>query len=160
MTEKAIELLSKNKNGYFLFVEGGRIDHGHHESKAVKALDEFVSFDESIGKALDLTSTKDTMVFIYIYFIFKIINILNFFLIKIVVSADHSHTFSMGGNSLRGNPILGIALNSYSNVSDANVTFTSLTYGNGPGGILRLRRFNLTNNETEGKGFEKILLFW
>lgn len=62
MTEKAIELLSRNKNGYFLFVEGGRIDHGHHESKAIKALDEFVSFDESIGKALDLTSAEDTMV--------------------------------------------------------------------------------------------------
>lgn len=47
---------------------------------------------------------------------------------------------------------IGIALNSYSNISDSNVTFTSLSYGNGPGGILRLRRFNLTNNETEGKG--------
>ncbi len=45
-----------------MFVEGGRIDHGHHESKAIKALDEFVSFDESIGKALDLTSAEDTMV--------------------------------------------------------------------------------------------------
>lgn len=54
--------------------------------------------------------------------------------LKIVVSADHSHTFTMGGNSLRGNPILGIALNSYSNISDSNVTYTSLTYGNGPGG--------------------------
>ena len=28
MTQKAIELLEKNKNGYFLLVEGGRIDHG------------------------------------------------------------------------------------------------------------------------------------
>ncbi len=32
MTKKAIEMLEKNKNGYFLLVEGGRIDHGHHES--------------------------------------------------------------------------------------------------------------------------------
>lgn len=32
LTLKAIELLKKNKNGYFLLVEGGRIDHGHHES--------------------------------------------------------------------------------------------------------------------------------
>ncbi len=36
LTQKAIDLLSKNKNGYFLLVEGGRIDHGHHESKAKK----------------------------------------------------------------------------------------------------------------------------
>jgi alkaline phosphatase len=33
MTEKAIQILSRNPNGFFLFVEGGRIDHGHHESK-------------------------------------------------------------------------------------------------------------------------------
>ena len=32
MTQKALDLLSRNENGYFLFVEGGRIDHGHHES--------------------------------------------------------------------------------------------------------------------------------
>lgn len=28
MTEKAIDLLSVNPNGYFLLVEGGKIDHG------------------------------------------------------------------------------------------------------------------------------------
>ena len=33
MTLNAIELLRQNRNGYFLLVEGGRIDHGHHESK-------------------------------------------------------------------------------------------------------------------------------
>jgi alkaline phosphatase len=35
LVQKAIDLLSKNKNGYFLLVEGGRIDHGHHESKKI-----------------------------------------------------------------------------------------------------------------------------
>jgi alkaline phosphatase len=28
MTQKAIEMLSLNPNGYFLLVEGGKIDHG------------------------------------------------------------------------------------------------------------------------------------
>ena len=32
MTLKAIDMLSRNPNGYFLLVEGGRIDHGHHNS--------------------------------------------------------------------------------------------------------------------------------
>lgn len=31
MTEKAIKILSQNENGYFLFAEGGRIDHGHRK---------------------------------------------------------------------------------------------------------------------------------
>lgn len=30
MTEKAIDILSQNNEGYFLFVEGGRIDHGRN----------------------------------------------------------------------------------------------------------------------------------
>jgi hypothetical protein len=30
MTVKAIDILSQNENGYFLFVEGGRIDHGRN----------------------------------------------------------------------------------------------------------------------------------
>lgn len=35
MTETAIKLLQKEKHGYFLFVEGGRIDHGHHYAQGV-----------------------------------------------------------------------------------------------------------------------------
>lgn len=30
MTQKAIEILSTNQNGYFLLVEGGKIDHGDY----------------------------------------------------------------------------------------------------------------------------------
>jgi alkaline phosphatase len=89
MTQKAIELLEKSNNGYFLLVEGGLIDHGHHLSQARKALEDFVMFDNAIGKALDMTSTNDTL---------------------ILVTADHSHTFSLGGNSVRGNDILGIRI--------------------------------------------------
>ncbi|RNA26010.1 alkaline tissue-nonspecific isozyme isoform X1 [Brachionus plicatilis] len=127
MTLKAIELLKKNDNGFFLLVEGGRIDHGHHQNQAQKALDDFVAFDDAIGSALKKVSLEDTLV---------------------VVTADHSHTFTLGGNSLRGNPVLGLALTSYTNVSDANLTYTSILYGNGPGGLLKIRDFNLTLNDT------------
>lgn len=127
MTLKAIELLEKNENGFFLLVEGGRIDHGHHRNQARRALDDFVALDDAIGSALKKISIEDTLV---------------------VVTADHSHTFTLGGNSLRGNPVLGLALTSYTNVSDANLTYTSILYGNGPGGLLKIRDFNLTLNET------------
>lgn len=33
MTSKAIDILDENPEGYFLFVEGGRIDHAHHGKK-------------------------------------------------------------------------------------------------------------------------------
>lgn len=86
MTLKTIDLLSKNDKGYFLLVEGGRIDHGHHENKAHKALDDFVMFDKTIESVIKKVSLEDTLV---------------------VVTADHSHTFTLGGNSLRGNPVYG-----------------------------------------------------
>lgn len=127
MTQKAIELLSTNPNGYFLLVEGGKIDHAHHESNAHRALDDFVVFDEAIGMGDYLTDESDTL---------------------IVVTADHSHVFTIGGYAQRGNSILGINLNKYSNVSDTQVTYTSLIYGNGPGGLREIRKENLTNSQT------------
>lgn len=55
-------------------------------NRGILALDDFVSFDDAIGMGRSLTSDMDTM---------------------IVATADHSHTFTFGGDSLRGNPILG-----------------------------------------------------
>lgn len=43
-------------------------------------------FDHAIGNATKFVSDEDTM---------------------LVVTADHSHTFSFGGYALRGNPIYG-----------------------------------------------------
>ncbi len=42
MTEVAIKILKKNEKGFFLMVEGGRIDHAHHEGK-VKSKSDFYS---------------------------------------------------------------------------------------------------------------------
>nr|BAG60215.1 unnamed protein product [Homo sapiens] len=79
MTEAALRLLSRNPRGFFLFVEGGRIDHGHHESRAYRALTETIMFDDAIERAGQLTSEEDTLS---------------------LVTADHSHVFSFGGYPL------------------------------------------------------------
>ncbi|XP_074009668.1 intestinal-type alkaline phosphatase-like [Numenius arquata] len=108
MTEAAITILSRNPNGFYLFVEGGRIDHGHHDGKAHKALTEAVEFDWAIERAGKLTDEEETLT---------------------VITADHSHVFSFGGYTLRGSSIFGVAP---SNATDGK-RYTSILYGNGPG---------------------------
>ncbi|XP_050950956.1 alkaline phosphatase, intestinal, tandem duplicate 1 isoform X1 [Labeo rohita] len=108
MTEKAIQILSKNPKGFFLFVEGGRIDHGHHDGAAKLALTETIMFDRAIQRASELTSESDTLT---------------------VVTADHSHVFTFGGNTPRGNPIFGLAPKK----AEDSLPYTSILYANGPG---------------------------
>ncbi|HHQ4754755.1 TPA: alkaline phosphatase, partial [Aeromonas veronii] len=52
MTAKAIDLLSKNSQGYFLMVEGGRIDHALHGTNAKRSLTDAVALDEAVKTAL------------------------------------------------------------------------------------------------------------
>ena len=41
MTEIAIKMLKKNAKGFLLLVEGGKIDHAHHNGQVRKGLQEF-----------------------------------------------------------------------------------------------------------------------
>ncbi|XP_032903915.1 alkaline phosphatase, tissue-nonspecific isozyme isoform X1 [Amblyraja radiata] len=124
MVTAAIRILSKNPKGFFLLVEGGRIDHGHHEGKAKMALFEAVEMDKAIGRAGTLTRDTDTLT---------------------VVTADHSHVFTFGGYTFRGNNIFGLA----PYLSDVdNRPFTSILYGNGPGYALENgERANVSTSE-------------
>lgn len=76
MTEAAIEMLSRNEQGYFLFVESGRIDMAHHATKAQKALEDTQEFAAAVEMARQMTDEEDTL---------------------IVVTSDHSHTMSING---------------------------------------------------------------
>ncbi len=51
MTEAALDILSRNKEGFFLMVEGGRIDHAAHANDVASMLVEMMEFDEAIGVA-------------------------------------------------------------------------------------------------------------
>lgn len=120
MTAKAIEILSRNPQGFFLMVEGGRIDHGHHAGNAQRALTETIELSNAVRTALEKTRPEETL---------------------IVVTADHSHAFTISGYPTRGNDILGkVIVNDLQGkpadapaVDQLGLRYTTLGYQNGPG---------------------------
>jgi len=81
MTSKAIETLSRDKDGFFLMVEGSMIDWGSHENNLYYAVNEVIDMDKAIGVALEFANiNRKTLV---------------------VVTADHE----TGGLSLTGGNI-------------------------------------------------------
>jgi len=53
MTSKAIETLSKNKKGFFLMVEGSKVDWAAHVNDPIGMITEFLAFDRACKVALD-----------------------------------------------------------------------------------------------------------
>lgn len=51
-TNKAIEILSQNENGFFLMVEGSQIDWGGHDNSVGYVVEEMLDFDRTVGEAL------------------------------------------------------------------------------------------------------------
>lgn len=65
VTKLALETLSKNKEGFFLMVEGSQIDWGGHANDAEYLITELVDFDNTIGVALDFAKKhKNTLVIV------------------------------------------------------------------------------------------------
>lgn len=64
MTEKAIQLLSKDADGFFLMVEGGRIDHACHINDAAGSIQDTIAFDDAIKEAYEfyLTNPNETLI--------------------------------------------------------------------------------------------------
>ena len=119
MTETAIKNLKSNQEGYVLMVEAGRIDHAHHGTNAFRALTDAQALNEAVKVAIEMAS-EETL---------------------IMVTADHSHVFTMAGYPVRGNPILGLVKSidqttglpsdSYEKALDGK-PYTTLGYHNGP----------------------------
>jgi len=64
-TQKAIELLDRNRRGFFLMVEGSQIDWGGHAKDAQYALEETLDFDLAVGVALKFAAEdKNTLVIV------------------------------------------------------------------------------------------------
>ena len=55
-TKTAINILSKNKKGFFLMVEGSQIDWGGHANSTIYIVEDMLDFDQAIGKALEFAA--------------------------------------------------------------------------------------------------------
>ncbi len=68
MTKSALDFLDKNNGGkgFFLMVEGGRIDHAAHANSIEDLLEDFLEFDETIGVVLDYREKNPDTTFVYV----------------------------------------------------------------------------------------------
>lgn len=120
MTQKSIELLRGSRKGFFLHVEAGRIDHAHHAGNAQRALLDTIELARAVKKAYELTDPEETL---------------------IIVTADHSHVFTIAGYPHRGNNILGLVKSvpvvdgtpTSLDTDRLGLPYTTLSYANGPG---------------------------
>jgi alkaline phosphatase len=64
MTETAIERLSAHEDGFFLMVEGSRIDHAGHSNDPVAHLHDILAFNKAVQTALATTDARNTLVVI------------------------------------------------------------------------------------------------
>lgn len=135
MTRFAIKRLAQNDKGYFLLIEAGRIDHAHHFGNAYRALVDTVALDAAVRAALEEVDLRDT---------------------QIIVTADHSHTFTMSGYPARGNPILGKVNQEVNQLfaEQARKPYTTLGYANGPGYVAPYP--DLTEVDTEDPNYRQI----
>lgn len=63
MTKKAINILSADRNGFFLFVEGSKIDWAAHKNDPIGMISEILSFDSAVKEALAFAKNdKNTLV--------------------------------------------------------------------------------------------------
>lgn len=125
MTAAAIARLKADPDGFYLMVEGGRIDHAHHAGQAGFALEEAVEFARAVQYAVENTDPAETL---------------------ILVTADHSHVVTIAGYPVRGNDILGLVIAPPGRGEDGGdgkspvlaadgKPYTTLGYANGPGAV-------------------------
>ena len=146
MTRFAIERLRtlSGDQPFLLVVEAGRIDHAHHFNNAYRALEDTVALDNAVATASELLGESAL----------------------IVVTADHSHTFTISGYPRRGNPILGLVRGPGGKLA-ADVEgqpYTTLGYANGSSAVKLLAGLRsgdgklpaLTDEEVAGKDYQQV----
>ncbi len=107
-TQTAINILSNNKKGFFLMVEGSQIDWGAHQNNTIYVVEDMLDFDRTIGKALEFAARdKQTLV---------------------IVTADHE----TGGLALTGGNIkTGMVKGAYTSTDHTAVMVPVFAFGPG-----------------------------
>lgn len=89
MTQKAIDILSKKENGFFLMVEGSQVDWAAHGNDPVGIITEYLAFDEAVGRAIDFAKEDGET--------------------AVIILSDHGNSgFSIGKNDCPGYDRLSI----------------------------------------------------
>ena len=107
-TQTAINILSNNKKGFFLMVEGSMIDWGGHANNTTYVVEEMLDFDRSIGVALEFAArNRETLV---------------------IITADHE----TGGMSITGGNLdTGMVKGSYNTTGHTAVMVPVFAFGPG-----------------------------
>lgn len=83
MTEKALDRLSQNENGFFLMVEGSKIDWSAHGNDAIGCITEYLAFDRAIASVIDFAKRNGET--------------------TVVILPDHGNSgFTIGRRDLKG----------------------------------------------------------
>ncbi len=109
MTRAALRVLSRNPRGFFLVVEGGRIDHALHENRGRKAITDLLAFDDAVAAAREALDPAETV---------------------ILVTADHDHTLVLAGY-----PPASADVFTQAGTDVDGKPYTALLFADGPGAL-------------------------
>lgn len=89
MTGKALEVLSKKENGFFLMIEGSQVDWAAHANDPIGIITEYIDFDDAVGKVMEFAEKDGNT--------------------AVVIMSDHGNSgFSIGSRDCPGYDKLSI----------------------------------------------------
>ena len=107
-TNTAINILSNNKKGFFLMVEGSQVDWGGHAGSTIQIVEDMLDVDRAIGNALEFASNnKETLV---------------------VVTSDHE---TGGMTILNGNYETGMVIGEFTTGGHTGIMVPIMAFGPG-----------------------------
>ena len=106
MTDKAIEVLNKDEDGFFLMVEGSKVDWAAHANNTVGIVSDILAFDEAVEAAVNFAKEDGNTV--------------------VVVTTDHGNSGITIGSNYYNDNIGSYDKATYSNTTDLlkNATIT------------------------------------